>query len=260
MTELSRESGVPVPTIKYYMREGLVPPGERTSPNQAQYEQSHVRRLKLVRALIDVGGLSVAAARDVLEKMSAGGGNPLYAVGKAQYSTTTLREHVEDDAWHEAMERVNKLIADHGWRVGPTNPARRALADVLATLARLGQDNLFGVLDSYAYRTLVWDIFVERVRASAQGRQPDEARIAAALPKAEMCLQALVALKGDGPYLVGGNLTLADLHAAPMLIYFRMAKEGAARLRRAPALDTWLTALDRRPSIRATRSPLEPPS
>jgi len=150
MTELSRESGVPVPTIKYYMREGLVPPGERTSPNQAQYEQSHVRRLKLVRALIDVGGLSVAAARDVLEKMSAGGGNPLYAVGKAQYSTTTLREHVEDDAWHEAMERVNKLIADHGWRVGPTNPARRALADVLATLARLGQDNLFGVLDSYA--------------------------------------------------------------------------------------------------------------
>ena len=150
MTELSRESGVPVPTIKYYMREGLVPPGERTSPNQAQYEQSHVRRLKLVRALIDVGGLSVAAARDVLEKMSAGGGNPLYAVGKAQYSTTTLREHVEDDAWHEAVERVNKLIADHGWRVGPTNPARRALADVLATLSRLGQDNLFGVLDAYA--------------------------------------------------------------------------------------------------------------
>ena len=150
MTELSRESGVPVPTIKYYMREGLVPPGERTSPNQAQYEQSHVRRLKLVRALIDVGGLSVAAARDVLAKMDAGGGNPLYAVGKAQYSTTTLREHVEDDAWHEAVERVNKLIADHGWRVGPTNPARRSLADVLATLSRLGQDNLFGVLDSYA--------------------------------------------------------------------------------------------------------------
>ncbi len=100
--------------------------------------------------------------------------------------------------------------------------------------ARMNQ--IIGVLDSYAYRTLVWDIFVERVRASAQGRQPDEARIAAALPKAEM------------------------LHAAPMLIYFRMAKEGAARLRRAPALDTWLTALDRRPSIRATRSPLEPPS
>src|SRR6266851_4655246 len=116
--------------------------------------------------------------------------------------------------------------------------------------ARMNQ--IIGVLDSYAYRTLVWDIFVERVRASAQGRQPDEARIAAALPKAAMCLQALVALKGDGPYLVGGNLTLADLHAAPMLIYFRMAKEGAARLRRAPALDTWLTALDRRPSIRAT--------
>jgi DNA-binding transcriptional MerR regulator len=150
MTELSRETGVPIPTIKYYMREGLVPPGERTSPNQAQYEQRHVRRLKLVRALIDVGGLSVAAARDVLAKMHAGGGNPLYAVGKAQYSTTTLREHVEDDAWRDAVERVNKLIADHGWRVGAANPARRSLADVLATLSRLGQDAQFGVLDSYA--------------------------------------------------------------------------------------------------------------
>jgi DNA-binding transcriptional MerR regulator len=150
MTELSRESGVPVPTIKYYMREGLVPPGERTSPNQAQYEQSHVRRLKLVRALIDVGGLSVAAAREVLAKMDAGDGNPLYAMGKAQYSTTTLREQIEDTAWQEAVERVNKLIADHGWRVGPNNPARHSLADVLATLSRLGQGGLFGVLDSYA--------------------------------------------------------------------------------------------------------------
>jgi glutathione S-transferase len=72
-----------------------------------------------------------------------------------------------------------------------------------------------------------------------------------------MCLQALVALKGDGAYLVGGNLTLADLHAAPMLIYFRMAKEGAELLRQAPALDAWLTALDQRRSIRATRSPFE---
>jgi glutathione S-transferase len=124
--------------------------------------------------------------------------------------------------------------------------------------ARMNQ--IIGVLDNYAYRTLVWDIFVERVRASAQGRQPDEARIAAALPKAETCLWALSALMGDGPYLIGRDLTLADLYAAPMLIYFRMAGEGAALLRQAPALDAWLARIDRRTSMRATRSPLEPPA
>ena len=51
IAELSRDSGVPVPTIKYYVREGLLPPGELTSPNQAQYDASHLRRLRLIRAL-----------------------------------------------------------------------------------------------------------------------------------------------------------------------------------------------------------------
>lgn len=64
--ELSRQTGVPVPTIKFYLREGLVPAGELTCPNQAQYDQRHIRRLRLVRALLEVGGLSIAAAREVL--------------------------------------------------------------------------------------------------------------------------------------------------------------------------------------------------
>ncbi|WP_346281659.1 MerR family DNA-binding transcriptional regulator, partial [Pseudonocardia sp.] len=32
MAELSARTGVPIPTIKFYLREGLLPPGERTSP------------------------------------------------------------------------------------------------------------------------------------------------------------------------------------------------------------------------------------
>jgi glutathione S-transferase len=133
-----------------------------------------------------------------------------------------------------------------GPRLQPTDPH---------ACARMNQ--IIGLLDNYAYRTLVWDIFVERVRALAQGRQPDEARIAAALPKAEICLRALVDLMGESPYLVGRDLTLADLHAAPMFIYFRMAAEGAALLRQMPPLDAWLTEIDQRASVAATRSPFE---
>jgi glutathione S-transferase len=95
------------------------------------------------------------------------------------------------------------------------------------------------------------------VRAPQQGRAPDEARIAAALPKAETCLAALVTLMGDGPFLAGAALTLADCHAAPMFIYFRMAAEGAALLGRHPKLASWLSSLSQRPSLAATRSPLE---
>ena len=65
IAELSRRSGVSVPTIKYYLREGLLPGGTTTgSPNQAAYDETHLRRLKLIRVFIDVGGLSVAATRD----------------------------------------------------------------------------------------------------------------------------------------------------------------------------------------------------
>lgn len=66
ISELSRVSGIPVATIKFYLREGLVPEGVRTSPNQAQYDDAHVQRLRLVRALVGVGGLSLAATKDVL--------------------------------------------------------------------------------------------------------------------------------------------------------------------------------------------------
>jgi DNA-binding transcriptional MerR regulator len=62
MSELSAATGAPIATIKYYLREGLLAPGERTSPNQARYDGSHVRRIRLIRALLGPGGLDVATA------------------------------------------------------------------------------------------------------------------------------------------------------------------------------------------------------
>jgi DNA-binding transcriptional MerR regulator len=57
---------MPVPAIKYHLREGLLPAGERTSPNQVRYDGRHVHRLRLIHALLEVGELSVADACDVL--------------------------------------------------------------------------------------------------------------------------------------------------------------------------------------------------
>lgn len=121
--------------------------------------------------------------------------------------------------------------------------------------ARMNQ--VIGVLDSYAYRPLVWDIFVERIRAPANGRVPDERRIRAALPLAGTCLHALGALLGDNEFLAGGALTLADLHAAPIFAYFVMTGEGRDLLRDVPALAEWWRRMAARDSMAATRSPLE---
>lgn len=127
-----------------------------------------------------------------------------------------------------------------------------------APRARARVNQIVSILDNYGYRPLIWDIFVERVRAPAQGRSADEAKIAAALPSAALCLQALEDLaEQQGPYLTGSAISLADLHLAPMVVYLAMAKEGAALLAAQARLSRWWQAMRERPSIAATRSPLE---
>jgi glutathione S-transferase len=118
--------------------------------------------------------------------------------------------------------------------------------------ARARMAQAINVLDSYGYRTMVWDIFVERVRKPQRGAASDEAKIAAALPKAETCLGALTALGGDGPWLAGPALTLADMHGAPMFALFAQTPEGAAMLDRHGRLKDWLDRMASRPSFVAT--------
>ncbi len=116
--------------------------------------------------------------------------------------------------------------------------------------ARMNQ--ALGVLDAYAYRTLVWDIYVERVSGPKRGRATDEERVRSALPRAAVCLSALDETMGGGPFLAGPRLTLADLHAAPMFAYLAAAPEGRALLADRPRLSAWLEKMEARPSMLAT--------
>ncbi|HEY3684029.1 MAG TPA: MerR family transcriptional regulator [Streptosporangiaceae bacterium] len=150
MAELSAESGVPVPTIKYYLREGLLPAGERTSPNQVKYDQRHVRRIRLVRALVEVGGLSIASAREVLARMDAPGHSDIESLGKVLYAMPAGRGNAEDASLKDATAEVEALLERRGWDVRQQAPARRALAEVLATLHRVGGDDFAALLDDYA--------------------------------------------------------------------------------------------------------------
>jgi glutathione S-transferase len=123
--------------------------------------------------------------------------------------------------------------------------------------ARARMNQVIGVLDSYAYRPMVWGVFVERVRLPLSGAAPDEVRIAQALAAAQTCLAALSAITECRPFLLGTALTLADLHAFPILAYFALAPEGKALLAGYAALDTWLAMMKSRPSVQRTKSRYE---
>jgi glutathione S-transferase len=119
--------------------------------------------------------------------------------------------------------------------------------------ARMNQ--IISILDSYAYRTLVWDIYAERVANPATGRATDEAKIAAAMPRAEVCLSAISALMDEALWLAGPAISLADLHAAPMFAAFRRAPEGERLLSREPRLAGWWDRVSARPSFVRTQVP-----
>jgi DNA-binding transcriptional MerR regulator len=151
IAELSRRSGVPVATIKYYVREGLLAAGELTSPNQARYDETHLRRLKLIRALVDIGGLSIAATRNVLASIDSPGKTLHEQLGKAQYAVTpSFERSVDEEAWVAASRQVEELVRRRGWQVTSASPAWQLLVQVLATLQELGQDDLVALLDAYA--------------------------------------------------------------------------------------------------------------
>lgn len=147
VSELSRASGVALPTIKYYLREGLLHRGETTSPNQARYDESHLRRLRLIRALLEIGALPVATVRDVLEAVDDPD-LPVHAMlGRATHPLTSAPVE-ETDA--DAVAEVDALVERLGWHVGEDAPSRRAVASVLARMRALGQDRFADLLDEYA--------------------------------------------------------------------------------------------------------------
>ena len=126
-----------------------------------------------------------------------------------------------------------------------------------APQARARVNQITSLLDSYAYRTLVWDILVERMIVPQDGGRSDETKIAAALPRARICLSALEDLMGTAEFLAGDALTLADLQAAPMIASFRRAPEGTALMAEHPALARWWEHMAARRSMAATHGPRE---
>jgi glutathione S-transferase len=124
--------------------------------------------------------------------------------------------------------------------------------------ARARMAQIIGLLDSYAYRPMVWGVFVQRVRLPRAGGTTDEALVAASLEQARTALGALAGIVGDSAYLAGETLSLADLHAYPMLRYLSLAAEGAAAIAEHPAVAHWLTRLTTRESVRCTVTEFEP--
>ncbi|MFF7126671.1 MerR family transcriptional regulator [Streptomyces sp. NPDC016566] len=166
LAELSERSGVSTATIKYYLREGLLPPGRQVNTTTAEYDEEHLRRLRLVRAMIQVGRVPVAKVREVLGHVDDDSLGRSIRLGAALWALPQVPEPDEDDEYvRAAHQEVDKLLDELGWenakQLTTVSPAYRSLVVAVAAFRRLGYEWGAELLAPYAelmYRTAVLDL------------------------------------------------------------------------------------------------------
>ncbi|MFG2622804.1 MerR family transcriptional regulator [Streptomyces sp. NPDC048507] len=156
ISELSRRTGVPVASIKYFLRQGLLPAGRATAATIAEYGDEHAQRLRLIKALTTLGGLSIAATREVLGAVdqadtSEGAlGAVSYALPVPVSAQSGPGQEGDDGAGPAAAAEVAELLAALDWQAPGTSPHVQGLTTALRELRRLDAQYAPGELAAYA--------------------------------------------------------------------------------------------------------------
>jgi DNA-binding transcriptional MerR regulator len=153
ISELAGASGTSIPTIKFYIREGLLPAGGSTSRTQALYTEAHLRRLELIAILQTELGMTIEKIGEVLREAGRGG-EAMLAVGlrnaresrhgprraagalaRGQTVARALPSGVSPDPGN-AWRSVRRMARTLGWELKPENPVANDVAEAVATIMR----------------------------------------------------------------------------------------------------------------------------
>jgi len=128
-----------------------------------------------------------------------------------------------------------------GPRLQPAAPRERA---------RMSQ--IISIIDSYAYWPMVRQVYSHSVFRPRMGEPVDAAELRSGIEGSARALRAIEGLAAGGDLLIGSDLSLADLHLAPMIAYFSAAPDGRGVIPEYPKLSAWWQAMQRRQSLAAT--------
>lgn len=137
ISALGAAAGLPVATVKYYLREGLLHGGVTTSATQATYDETHLRRLLLIRALVGPVGLSLQQVRAVLQLVDDPGADLYAALGRAVSQLPPATEPpAEDDP--DPFPRARSALEALGQVYDPRFAAVAQLEAALAATEAAG--------------------------------------------------------------------------------------------------------------------------
>jgi DNA-binding transcriptional MerR regulator len=134
VSELVARTGVPLATVKYYLREGLLMPGASTSATRAQYDDSHARRLRLIKALAGLG-ITIPRIRSILALIDDPGGGLFEALGAAVAALPPYSDASDEGA---DCPRARAVIEQLGWLYDEEYAAVGQLERALAAAESVG--------------------------------------------------------------------------------------------------------------------------
>lgn len=149
LSDLAEATGVSAASIKYYRREGLLPPGRHVTATRQDYGRRHVERLQLIqvlRELLDAPIPRIARLTAILDDPQ----RPLLdALAEAQ--TIMLGTDSEEAPERERPEHPSlaPLLEQLGWPDVPSSP-RAALDEVLHLIESWGVPTHIDLLSRYA--------------------------------------------------------------------------------------------------------------
>ncbi|WP_162529838.1 MerR family transcriptional regulator [Nocardioides caldifontis] len=135
LSELEQTSGVPAATIKYYLREGLLHPGRAVSARLAEYDESHVRRLRLLRVLREVGDVPVSRLQLLVRAVEDE--RPVQALLGVTADALAPAPPPDDGDRGPSRELAVRVLAGLGWVLRPDTPDLENLAATLESYERL---------------------------------------------------------------------------------------------------------------------------
>jgi DNA-binding transcriptional MerR regulator len=172
MGELAEASGVPAPTIKHYLREGLLPEPVKTSRNMAYYPPEFVDRIRLIKRLQEERFMPLKAIKTVLDEDPERAGAMLeledrildraLAGERARTSAAEVRERY--GVPKEVLDRLEELeILSPNSR--GYSPSDITIIEAISRFRAGGYDEQIGftVYDTLRYKTAVEELVREEV-------------------------------------------------------------------------------------------------
>ena len=138
-------------------------------------------------------------------------------------------QHIDFELYE--TRAIIRYIDDY-WPEPPLQP------HIVRDRARMEQ--IISILDSYAYKAMVWDVYVKSAAAS----KCNEKVVNAGLAQSELCLRAIADLQGSNNYLVGSSMSLADIYAYPMIKYLSLVDQGAELLMEFRNISAWFQSME----------------